>query len=161
MMRVAHYKRTAVIGLGIATLAMLILGFFPTQLSLVAVEVVLAVVGTGLGTIFPITTTGIQNAVPPHQMGTATGILNFARSLGGAILVAVFGAVFLSIAASGGGLASVQTIIAHSAGVDFAPVFRGVFIAAAITIGLSFAFMAAMRELPLRGHGDPHSDHHG
>jgi len=55
----------------------------------------------------------------------------------------------------------VQTIIAHSAGVDFAPVFRGVFIAAAITIGLSFAFMAAMRELPLRGHGDPHSDHHG
>lgn len=161
MMRVTHYKRTAVIGLGIAALAMLILGFFPTQLSLLAVEVVLGIVGTGLGTIFPITTTGIQNAVPPHQMGTATGILNFARSLGGAILVAVFGAVFLSIAASDGGLASVQTIIAHSAGVDFAPVFRGVFIAAAITIGLSFAFMAAMRELPLRGHGDPQSDHHG
>jgi hypothetical protein len=86
-------------------------------------------------------------------MGTATGILNFSRSLGGAILVAVFGAVFLSIAVAAAGTSgtSVQSIIADGAGVDFAPMFRGIFVAAAVTLCLSFIFMLALKELPLRG----------
>ncbi len=37
----------------------------------------------------------MQNAVKPHQLGTATGTLNFFRTLGGAIVVAVFGAIVL------------------------------------------------------------------
>jgi MFS family permease len=150
MMRVARYKRAAVVGLAIGTLAMLPLVIWPTSLPIAAVEAILLVVGLGLGTIFPITTTSVQNAVQPHQMGTATGVLNFARSLGGAILVAALGTIFLTLAVSGGGLASVQTVIAHGAGVDFAPVFRGVFLAAAVAIALALVFMVAMKELPLR-----------
>jgi EmrB/QacA subfamily drug resistance transporter len=156
MMKVVHYKRTAVIGLGLATLATLVLAIWPTGLSFWGIEAVLGIVGIGLGTIFPVTTTSVQNAVPPHQMGTATGVLNFARSLGGAILVAVFGAIFLSLAVSGTHADSVQTIIAHGVGAELGPVFRGVFLAAAVTIGLSMAFMMAMHELPLRGRGEPH-----
>ena len=37
----------------------------------------------------------MQNAVKPHQLGTATGTLNFFRTLGGAIIVAIFGAIVL------------------------------------------------------------------
>ena len=37
----------------------------------------------------------MQNAVKPHQLGTATGALNFFRQLGGAIIVAAFGAIVL------------------------------------------------------------------
>jgi MFS family permease len=153
MMHVVHYKRTAIVGLAVATLLTLFLAIRPTGLPLAVFEAILALIGIGLGTIFPITTTSIQNAVPPHQMGTATGILNFSRSLGGAILVAVFGAVFLSIAVAAAGTsgASVQSIIADGAGLDFAPMFRGIFVAAAVTLCLSFIFMLALKELPLRG----------
>ena len=41
-----------------------ILAIWPTGLSFIGVEIVLAVVGIGIGTIFPITTTAVQNAVP-------------------------------------------------------------------------------------------------
>jgi EmrB/QacA subfamily drug resistance transporter len=154
MTRVTHYKRTAVIGLAVATLLTLSLAIRPTAMPLALFEVILGFIGIGLGTIFPISTTSIQNAVAPHQMGTATGILNFSRSLGGAILVAVFGAVFLSIAVAGTSGASVQSIIADGAGLDFGPMFRGIFVAATVTLFLSFVFMLAMKELPLRGRAE-------
>jgi EmrB/QacA subfamily drug resistance transporter len=156
MMHVTHYKRTAVIGLAVATALTLFVAIEPTGLSLAVFEVLLAVIGIGLGTIFPISTTAIQNAVPLYQMGTATGVLNFARSLGGAILVAVFGAVFLSVAVADGGATSVQSIIAGGAGIDFTPVFRGVYLTAAVSLFLALVFMIKMHELPLRGRGDPH-----
>ena len=31
-------------------------------------------IGIGLGTLSPMTTVAMQNAVPPHQLGTATGV---------------------------------------------------------------------------------------
>ena len=49
----------------------------------------LAVMGLGCGSLFPVTTVSLQNAVHPHQLGTATAALNFFRQLGGAILVTV------------------------------------------------------------------------
>jgi EmrB/QacA subfamily drug resistance transporter len=156
MARVTHYKRTAVVGLGLATLLTLFIAIKPTGLSLLVFEILLAAIGIGLGTIFPISTTSIQNAVPPHQMGTATGVLNFSRSLGGAILVAVFGAVFLSIAVADAGGTSVESIIARGTGMDFTPVFRGVFLAASCSLLLSLIFMIRMHELPLRGRNEPH-----
>src|SRR5581483_5060476 len=116
------------------------------------VEIVLALAGIGIGTIFPITTTSVQNAVPLHQMGTTTGVLNFFRSLGSALLVAVFGTIFLASATADTGV-SVQRIIDEGvrAGVDFGPVFRGVFAAGAIACFIAFLFMLAMQEMPLRG----------
>jgi EmrB/QacA subfamily drug resistance transporter len=155
MTRVEHYKRAAVIGLAVSVPSTLVLAIWPMSLSFAGVEVVLAIAGTGIGTIFPIATTAVQNAVPPHQMGTATAILNFFRSLGGAILVAVFGAIFLAEAVSNSDNASVQTVILEGAkaGVDFGRVFSGVFYAAALANLIALFFIAAMKELPLRGHG--------
>jgi MFS family permease len=152
MVHFTHYKATAVIGLAVAAIATMVLAIWPGDLSFVAVEVVLAVIGIGLGTIFPIATTSIQNAVPLRQLGTATGVLNFFRSLGGAILVPVFSAIFLASVAAGGDLSSVQTVILEGTrnGVDFAHVFTGVFVAAAIALALAFIFQALMKELPLR-----------
>jgi hypothetical protein len=56
----------------------------PAGLPLPVVAAVMGVVGLGVGSLFPITTVSIQNAVRPHQLGTATGVMNFFRSLGGA-----------------------------------------------------------------------------
>jgi len=153
MMRVEHYKRSAVIGLAASVPATLILAAWP-NLPFLAVEILLFVAGVGIGTIFPIATTSLQNAVPMHQLGTATAILNFFRSLGGAFLVAGFGAVLLASAASSAGLASVQTVILQGtkAGLNFGPIFSGVFYAAAAANLAAFFAMLAMEELPLRGH---------
>jgi len=152
MMRVQHYKRTAVIGIAISVPATLVLAVWPT-LPFLWAEVVLGIIGIGLGTIFPIATTALQNAVPPQQLGTATAILNFFRSLGGAFVVAGFGAILLASAASHAGLASVQTVIlaGMKAGLDFGHVFSGVFYAAAAANLAAFFSMLVMEELPLKG----------
>ena len=44
-----------------------------------------------------------RTCVKPHQLGTATGTLNFFRTLGGAIVVAVFGAIVLGGISDGAG----------------------------------------------------------
>ena len=55
----------------------------------------LSLIGAGLGTLFPISTVCMQNAVTQHQMGVATGAANFFRSLFSALVVAVLGAIVL------------------------------------------------------------------
>ncbi len=152
MARVEHYKRAPVFGLIFSTSVTLIFAFLPATLPVPAVEAILAIIGMGIGTIFPVTTTSVQNAVPIFQIGTATGVLNFFRSLGGAIHVAGFGAIFLAGAVSDSSLASVQAIISNGpqSGVDFAHVFSGVFLAAAIVQALALFFIVMMEERPLR-----------
>jgi sugar phosphate permease len=142
----------SVVGLALATAVMLLLAIFPASLPFVGVEIVLGIVGLGIGTVFPITITAIQNAVPLRQLGTTTGVLNFSRSLGGAILVPTFSAVFLARAAADSDLVSVQTVILEGSrnGTDFGHVFGGVFFAATVAILIAFVFQAAMKELPLR-----------
>jgi Na+/H+ antiporter NhaC len=93
-----------------------------------------------------------QNAVPPHEMGTATGTANFFRSLGGAFIVAVFGAIVLGGTGMGGAV-SFETLAASAAGsgVDLADVFAYVFMATMAGFGLALAFLFRMEERPLRG----------
>ena len=67
----------------------------PGSLSIPEVAVLLALAGAGMGPMYPATTVIIQNCVLPHQFGIATGSLNFFRSLGGAIIVAVFSAIVI------------------------------------------------------------------
>ena len=94
----------------------------------------LAIGGTGLGVMYPVTTTIVQNAVAPHQLGTATGALNFARQLGGAIIVAAFGTIVLGGIDTGGHGLTLDMLRggAHAAGADFALLFRWVFAAGAV-----------------------------
>jgi MFS family permease len=154
MLHFEHYKWTAVAGLAMASIAIAVLAIWPTSFSLAGVETVLAVAGIGMGTIFPITTTAVQNAVAPHQMGTVTGVLNFFRSLGGALTVALLGAIFFALVASGAPHTSVQAAVLEGArnGTDFTAVFRGVYGAAAVILALAFASLAMMEERPLRRH---------
>jgi hypothetical protein len=91
----------------------------------------------------------MQNTVKPHQLGTATGTLNFFRTLGGAIVVALFGAIVLGGAAAGSAAATLDKLA--SAHGDLAPAFHWVFIAAAICLGISFVCLLAVEERPLHG----------
>jgi len=153
----AHYKRSAMFGLSLALLSVGILAGFGARLPLPAIEVILAVAGLGLGSLFPITTVSVQNAVEAHHMGTVTGALNFTRQLASATAVAVFGAIMLGVAGVAG-LAAAEGLPHQVAAADLAALERGyrfVFLAAAVCIALAFVSLVRMEERPLRGAAPP------
>jgi EmrB/QacA subfamily drug resistance transporter len=150
--RLARYKRVPVASLAIAVVSVAALAVDPAGLSLVGVSAILFLAGSGVGPMYPVTTVVIQNVVLPHHTGTATGTLNFFRQLGGAIIVAAFGAIVLGALGGAGDAAALETLAgANRTGVDFAATFRWVFIAAATFLGLAMLAMMAVEERPLRG----------
>jgi EmrB/QacA subfamily drug resistance transporter len=149
-----RYKRGPIVGILVGIAATTTLALTATHLTLVTVELLLLVAGLGIGTIFPVTTVSVQNAVEPHQLGTATASFNFFRSLGSAIFVAIFGAIFLGgLGLGGASIGSLDQLVAQAAanGTSVAPVFQYVFGAAAAVLAVGFLSFLAMKELPLRG----------
>jgi hypothetical protein len=60
---------------------------------LVLVAVFMLVFGLGMGLVMQVITIAVQNAVDYRDMGTATAGVNFFRSMGGALGVAIFGSI--------------------------------------------------------------------
>jgi Na+/melibiose symporter-like transporter len=153
MVNMRRYKLMPIGGLLAAMLALVAMAVRPRALALLEVDVLLCIIGLGIGTVLPVSTVAIQNAVEVHQLGTATATMNFFRSLGGAIAVAIFGAIVLgNVAASGGSIINLDSL-AHetaAAGLDLGAIFRWVFIAAAIGLLLGLAAFLAIEERPLR-----------
>ncbi len=115
-----------------------------------------------VGSTFPVATVVVQNAVERHEMGTATGVMNFFRSLGGALLVAVFGAILFGelYALLGGSFNEAQSASILSADTlshvsDPARIYKPIFIGAAVLMGLAFLALWSMREPPLRSRDVP------
>lgn len=149
MVRMTRYLRVAMIGLAVAITVLAILAANPAGQSIERFVFLLFALGCGVGPMYPMSTILMQNAVKPHQLGTATGTLNFFRTLGGAIIVAVFGAIVLSRALETSGVATLEKLaVMHG---DLAPAYQWVFIAAAIFLGISFCCLFAVEERPLHG----------
>ena len=148
-----HYKRAPMIGLVCALIALGFLIWRP-DMGLGSAIVLMGVVGTSIGLVYPITTVSIQNAVPNHQVGIAMGALNFFRSLASAFIVAVMGAILLAVlgvtVSRGGGHATSVVESVSTAGPGAALVFRWVFLAAFGFLALSLVFLHFMEERPLR-----------
>jgi len=149
MVRLAHYMRVPLAGLSFAVMALGVVAVDPVNQSIARLVFLLFVLGCGVGPMYPMSTIVMQNAVKPHQLGTATGTLNFFRTLGGAIVVAVFGAIVLGSGVDGAGIITLERLpAAHG---DLAPAFRWVFIAAMICLAIAFASLLAVEERPLHG----------
>jgi len=156
MSRFIHYKRAPFAGLAAALAALVLLAAAPDRLSVAVVCTALGVVGLGMGSLFPVTTVSVQNAVLPYQLGTATGAMNFFRQLAGAVIVAGFGAIVLGGAGPAG--LTLETLAAHASGADvgyLAHVFRWLFATAAACLGLGLVLLGIMEERPLRGRHRP------
>ncbi len=149
IVRIQHYMRVPLGGLVIAVSALAVLAINPAGHSLGQVVALLFVLGCGLGPMYPVSTIVMQNAVKPHQLGTATGTLNFFRTLGGAIVVAMFGAIVLSGVAQGSPVMTLNKLVAGHG--DLGPAFHWVFVAAAICLGISFTCLLGVEERPLHG----------
>ena len=152
MLHWEHYKRAPIIGLACSLFALAFLIWRP-DLPLAGVIVILAVVGTAIGLVYPVTTVSIQNAVPYYQVGIAMGALNFFRSLASAFAVAVMGAILLAglgVTPQRGAAVSVVTSTMGASGSDAAQVFRWVFASAWLFLAISLVALIRMEELPLR-----------
>lgn len=150
MVVVDHYKRMAVAGIALAILALGSLAIWPVGLPLWGLIMLLMLVGFGIGAVFPITTVGMQNAVARGHMGIATGAMNFFRSLGAAIIVALFGAIVLGGIGSASGV-SVESLARTASEPALAYAYRFVFLAAMLVLCFGLAFLIGMEEKPLRG----------
>jgi EmrB/QacA subfamily drug resistance transporter len=149
IVRIKHYMRVPILGLVVAIAALVALAFDPAGHTLGTVVVLLSVLGFGLGPMYPVSTIVMQNVVKPHQLGTATGTLNFFRTLGGALVVAIFGAIVLGGIGDGPGVTTLENIAAGQS--DLAPAFHWVFIAAAICLAVSLLCLLVIEERPLHG----------
>jgi len=149
IVRIKHYMRVPIAGLIVAIAALAALAVDPAGHSMATVVALLLALGFGLGPMYPVSTIVMQNVVKPHQLGTATGTLNFFRTLGGAMVVAAFGAIVLGGMGEHPETMTLERVAAgHS---DLAPAFHWVFIAAAVCLGISCLCVMLIEERPLHG----------
>jgi EmrB/QacA subfamily drug resistance transporter len=151
--RVTHYMRLPKVCLLLGVVVLAVLAFDPAGRSAWEVTVLLGLLGCAIGPMYPVGTVVIQNAVKPHQFGTATGAINFFRSLGGAFIVAGFGAIVLGAVGSAGEILGhgrfAIDAAAHAA--ELVSAFRWVFIAAAVCLAVALVCIMLMDERPLAG----------
>jgi len=147
--RFTHYKRIALIGALFSVLCLGVLAWVAGSASLWTIELLAVLIGIGSGTGFPVMTVSVQNAVDRAHLGVATGVLAFLRTLGGALGVAILGAVAL-----GYGLPLVEhgahTTVTLASATPFAMIFA---VSAVLMLG-SLIALALMPEIPLRGAHD-------
>ena len=150
MAQVENYKRMAFAGYALAILALGALAVWPVGLPIAVILAILSVAGFGVGSVFPVTTVSMQNAVAGRYMGIATGSLNFFRSLGSALVVALLGAIVLGGIGGSGGV-SVEALARSASEPALAYAFRFVFLAAMLILCFGLAFLIGMEQKPLRG----------
>ena len=122
----------------------------------------LFILGTGLGCIFPVTTTSVQNAVSRDRIGVATAANLMFRQVGGSLAVALFGAMFAAAITSrlGDVLANTAEIGPQmlaglpdaQRGLVVDAVVAGthpIFVIAACAALVGFGFSLVLREIPL------------
>jgi EmrB/QacA subfamily drug resistance transporter len=152
MPKLERYKLVPVIGMPIGIATMIVFALAPGDITLAEATLLLAIGGVGLGPMWPATTVIIQNAVPLHQLGIATGTLSFFRQLGAALVVAIFAAIVLPGVHGGVHGASLERISAADTAA-LAASFRWVFIVASVFFAISMLALMVIKTQPLRGPG--------
>ncbi len=87
------YRRTCIAGFALLTLGFVLLSNFGRTTPRVWLYVDLVMIGAGLGLTMLTLLIAVQQAVPRAQLGVATSLNQFFRSIGGAVGVAVMGTV--------------------------------------------------------------------
>src|SRR5262249_5693688 len=98
--RTGHYQRVALVGLALCTVGVLLMlgmGIETDNFTLVRNMVI---TGLGLGFMLPVYTIAVQNALPYSRLGVVTSSVQFTRSIGSTIGIAVLGSIVSSVYAT-------------------------------------------------------------
>lgn len=152
-----RYRLYPILGAAGASILFLVLALSDADQSLWLRGLVLAALGMSLSSMLSILVLAVQSTVDSTEMGSATSTMGFFRSLGGAMAIAVAGAMLASgsIGMPGGGLPQGEALAALPAETrallraSLEPVFDRIFlIAAALTAG-GFLLTLFMEERPI------------
>jgi MFS transporter, DHA2 family, methylenomycin A resistance protein len=86
-------KTLITFGLFLMTVGLVVLGVVPASTPLWVLSVLMILVGLGGPLVMPPVTAVLLDSVPEYRTGTASGVFNTSRQLGGALAVVVFGAL--------------------------------------------------------------------
>ena len=175
--RTGRYKIFPIVGAAVLIGALLLLSRLQVATPFWQTAIALFTFGAGLGFTMQTITVAVQNAVEFRDLGTATSAVTFFRSLGGAIGVAVFGAVLTSRlaaylaegfggapAGAGGGavdannVQAIQSLPAPIKGIvqtAFTHALTDVFLTGVPFVVLALVVAFFLREIPLRSAQTP------
>ncbi len=88
-----RYKFFPVTGLSLELIAFLLLSTMTATTPQPMAAAYMVMLGIGMGMTMQVLTTAVQNAVDRRHLGTATSAMQFFRSMGGALGVAVYGSI--------------------------------------------------------------------
>jgi len=91
--KTGKYRHFPIMGTGVLVIALFLLSRLDSTTSWPVIWLTIGCAGLGMGLIMQTITLAAQNAVEYRYMGTATAATNFFRSMGGALGVAIFGAI--------------------------------------------------------------------
>jgi MFS family permease len=164
MGRTGRYRQIPIIGTAFIVVGMLLLSRIEPDTSVPVFSLSLACVGLGMGCIFPVVTTAVQNAVPREMLGTATAAGLLFRQIGGSLAVAAFGALFAARLASALGgfelgsgeigpqmMAGLAPEMRSAVSLEVADALRPIFWIAAGLGALGVLFSLILEEVPLVG----------
>jgi EmrB/QacA subfamily drug resistance transporter len=170
--RMGRYKIFPILGTGVATVGMGLLGLLRSDTGSVLLSLYMFVLGVGLGLVMQVLVLAVQNAVNPRDMGTATTATTFFRSMGGSFGTAVFGAILTNrlsanlphtLAGQAGGPPNPAKLQALPPAVRqlvidaFVRATNVVFLTAAAVILVAFALSFLLKEIRLRGADEQHA----
>ncbi|GLP78363.1 MFS transporter [Mycobacterium antarcticum] len=141
------FKRTALIGATLVVGGSAVLAAVANRPNVAVVAVVCFVIGAGMGLLAVPTLIAAQASVDWHERGVVTGTNMFARSLGSALGVAIFGAIANSIFGSG----DIHSIGPAAIRSGSAAVFAAVLVVAVATA----VAVLAMPRTPASDHAAP------
>lgn len=163
--RTGRYKVFPVTGCAVATVGLYLLSTMGTATSQGTVTVYMVILGIGLGLTMQTLVLSVQNSVRISELGVATSSVSFFRSMGGAIGVALFGALFnnlltdrlgpIGAAAERSGFTpeSIRRLPAAARStfvIGVADALTTVFLYAAPLVLVGFGITWLLREVPLR-----------
>lgn len=92
--RWGRYKVFPIVGTALTAVGLWLLTLLTPSTTLLESSLAMVVLGLGIGSVMQVLVVAGQNAVEYRQLGTATSVATFFRSIGGACGVALLGAIF-------------------------------------------------------------------
>ncbi|HEY6255187.1 MAG TPA: MDR family MFS transporter [Xanthobacteraceae bacterium] len=166
--RFGRYKPFPIAGTILMTAGLLLMSRISLDMSVWETSADALVLGLGMGMIMQVLILAVQNSVDYEHLGVATSGATLFRSIGGALGVALFGAIFAHAlqtqlaatlppgttfpsAASPAALQALPEAIRTAYLSAIVEALRLVFQVAAAVAALAFLLSLALREIPLRG----------
>jgi EmrB/QacA subfamily drug resistance transporter len=166
------YRRFPIIGTGLLTISLYLFSHIGVDTPYWVGAIYMALLGAGLGLTMQVLVLAVQNAVKYADLGAATSLATFARSIGGSIGVAVFGTVFnnrlaanlpkhlptqalkalhgTSVAANPAQVRHLPTPVRDGLRIAFSDSLHVVFLSAVPFALTAFVLTFFLREVPLR-----------